>query len=94
MGTYIADAALPISSTRAWLQTQMRQGVLRGVIERFVREQPEDLDAGLVLVEKVDESVVVGRIPCYAYDHENPHPFRTEVRFSLDLARRAFTRLV
>ena len=84
MGVYVEDRQAPNLPARRWFQNELRNGIFRPVMDKFTRDQPEQPDAGKALVEKVDDLGVTGRIPCYAYDHESPHPFATEVRFRFD----------
>lgn len=78
-GTYIVDNLRPITSLIAWAQEECRNGSLNGLLNEFSAAQEEPLDVALLLVEKVDESGFLARIPFKTVDHESKHPFLSEV---------------
>lgn len=78
-GTYITEAFRPITSLAWWVQEECRTGSLRGLIERFAASQPEPLDVEALLVEKVESTGILAKIPCKLVDHESPHAFQAEV---------------
>lgn len=77
----------------AWIQEELRLGALRPVVARFIKEQPEQLDASLVLVETVTVDKIVCRIPFCICDHENLSPSRSEITFTIDPFTGAAVRL-
>jgi hypothetical protein len=79
IGTYVVDSLRPITSLAAWTQEECRNGSLRDLVDSFTAEQPEPLDASLLLVEKVESDGILARIPCKMFDHESPHSFLSEV---------------
>ena len=93
IGIFIADDVRPVPSLVAWTQEECRSGGLREVVDDFIAEQSEPLEANLLLVEKVDESGITCRIPCKVFDHESPHAFRTDVWLKLDPTKRSAVRL-
>lgn len=92
-GTYVEDAAKALPGTIAYLTKELREGSLREHAKKFVEEQPEFLDAGLVLVESVANDVITCCIPFKADDHESPHTFESNVQFTLNLLSGQCTRI-
>jgi hypothetical protein len=85
-GTFIADNQERArgNPVHAWIQKELREGSLQGVVESFSKAQPEFLEPSLVLVEAVTAGEIECVIPCRQYDHESTGTFLTEVRFYVD----------
>lgn len=83
-GTFIADDTTPRPPVAAWIQSELRDGPLSRVIERFAKAQPEALDPKMVVVESVNADGIRCRIPCAVCDHESTRPMRYDVEFDLN----------
>jgi hypothetical protein len=83
-GTFIADEAVRLPGTLAWLTEECRHGRFAEALGKFCAAQPEMLDARLALVEQVTNDCIQGHIPSRCFDHESASTFPVEVRFSLN----------
>jgi hypothetical protein len=92
-GTYVADNAAPNSGVLAWVTAECREGQFEGCIKRFCQAQEEILDPALVVVETVSAERIQCTIPCRLFDHESTATFLSEVKFTLDPATGAVSRL-
>jgi len=92
-GTYIRDEAGSPLPVLRWTLRQCRFGGLAEHVRTFCAEQAEILDPALVQIESVTPDCIQCRIPCRLYDHENPHPYPFEVRFTLNPVTGATQRL-
>ena len=78
------EDVVPESPVLRWLQEEVRSGPLAKSVERFVSTVPESVDPQRVQVTAVYPDRLDCRIPYAVIDHESPHPFRTEITFSLN----------
>jgi hypothetical protein len=62
-------------------------------LDEWAKDQPEPLDVGLLLVEKVESDHILARIPCRLVDHESPHPFGMEVWLKINPLTQAVARI-
>lgn len=92
-GTYIADSVRPVASMVAWAQEECRNGVLRPLLNQWVEAQEENLDASLLLVERIEGDGIVACLPFCLMDHESPHPFQSELWLKINPLTRAIERL-
>jgi hypothetical protein len=93
VGTFIQDNPGVKPPLLMWAQEECRKGSLRGLIDEFVKAQAEPLEAGLVLVERVDQQGIDCVIPCRVFDHEAPSAFSAEVRLRINLSERQVQRV-
>lgn len=92
-GTFVEDKACTEAGTLKYLTQLLRIGALAEATQAFAAQQDEYLDPKLLIVESVAADVVTCRIPFKGDDHESPHPFESQVQFTVDLARGCYTRL-
>jgi len=84
-GTHVPDRASEVTSpVLRWALKECRSGSLQMAVNAFAESQPEWLQPGLVLVEKIEDSRLVCRIPCRMADSESPHTFQSDVQFTLN----------
>lgn len=83
-GTAGFAATCPVTPVEAWLQEQVRQGILATPVASFLAGQPEVLDQDQVVVERIEQGLVRCAVPCFSRDHESPKVVCHRVEFELN----------
>ncbi len=91
-GTFVEDTENKAPVLR-FVQEACRSGKLKYYVEEFSKNQPEDIDASLVVVDSLSANSIRCHIPCKVSDHEATSTFSVDIAFDLNPQTGKWSRL-